>query len=238
MAQKTLLQIAQQLAPEIDIPAPQAVISSQDLNVQKLRALISATCDDLLNEYDWQALQKSSSFTTIPGQESYPFPSDIKRYISGTFFSNSTRWELEGPLTASSWEYLKVRNIAASPYTKYRIYGGLLHLMPTPGDTPTTFVFDYISNSYVRTTGGATASDFTQDSDVCLFDHRLVIYGTKKKWLESFNFDTTAATTDYIRALEFTKSQDTPSAPLSILGGRCSAPLLSSANIPDFGLGA
>lgn len=237
MAQKTLLQIAQAVTSELGFPTPQIVVSSTDTNVQKLLALIKATCDDLLQEFDWQALQKRVSFTTTSGVDSYSFPSDEERFISGTFYDQNNRWPMQGPLTAMEWEQLKVTNLTGSPFERYRVFGGKIYLFPTPGTTTYTFWYEYISNAYCTSSGGVPQSDLQQDSDIILFDHRTVVYGAKLKYLASVNMDTTAALVDYARALEYAKSSNTPARRLNIGGATQGVPLLSTTNIPDTGFG-
>jgi hypothetical protein len=231
--QKSLISLVQQLSGEMNLPQPTAVISSEDQNVKKLLALLRATCDDLLAEHDWQVLQTRYALTTSNGVDNYAFPSDIERFISATFFDETNRWPLRGPLTPSGWEWLKTTQLSSSPFERFRIQGDRLYLYPTPGASPISLAMEYVSRNYVRDgSTSAPKSDFTQDSDICVFDHRVVIYGTKVKWLASISQDTTAALVDYSRALEFSKGSDSP-APRLFLDGCPATPLLSSRNYPD-----
>jgi hypothetical protein len=236
MAQKTLLSVVQMVTSELGFPTPTTVVSSTDTNVQKLLALTRATCDDLLREYEWQALQTRYSFTTTSGVEAYPFPSDEERFISATFFDQNNRWPVQGSLTAIEWEQLQASNLVASPFERYRVFGGKLHLFPTPGADPLTFIYEYISNAYCTSSGGLPQTDLQQDSDIIRFDHRCVVYGLKLKWLASVGMDTTVALVDYARALEYAKSTDSPARRLTI-AGRSGIPMLSTLNIPDTGFG-
>jgi hypothetical protein len=236
--QKTLIQIAQQIAGEFTLPTPQAVVSSQDVNTLQILAFVRATCDDLLQERDWQFLIKRNPFTTVGGQQTYPFPTDIKRFISTSFYDVNNRWQMSGPLTATEWEQLVVSNLATSPFQRYRVFGGTIQLWPVPTSNAFTFVYEYVSNSYVLASGTTNqVQDFTQDSDVCMFDHRLVIYGAKLKFLASKGLDTTAALVDYTRALNAEKAGDTPDRVLSITRGGMGVALLSGLNVPDTGFG-
>jgi hypothetical protein len=232
MAQKTLLAIAKQITPVINLPTPQIVISATDGSTLKLLEMIRSVCDDLLKEYDWEQLVTVHSFNTFNGTNSYPFPTDIDRFISGSFFDTSRRWELEGPLTSTQWELLQTTQLASTPYQRYRVFGGQVQFYPTPTDT-FTFVYEFITQNYVL--DGATGvpkSDFTADDDICRFDHRLVIYGTKLKWLQSIGADTTAALTEYSRQLEYQKGADKPAAILDARGSD-NIGFLSTNNLPD-----
>lgn len=236
--QKTLINIVKAVCSELNLPQPSAVISSADQNVLKLLAFVRATCDDLIAEYDWQVLQTRYTFTTTNGDDTYAFPSDIERFVSGTFYDTTTRWPMAGSLTSGQWEYIKSMSLASSPFLRFRILGDQINLDPVPGATPITCALEYVSNKFVRDgTTQLTKADFESDSDVCLFDHRVVIYGTKLKFLASISQNTTAALTEFQRALDYAKGTDVPSQRLSLLGGRA-RPLLSTANIPECGFGS
>jgi hypothetical protein len=237
MATKTLLDIARAITTELGFPSPTTVVSSTDTNILKLYALIRASCDDLLREHDWQQLQKTYTFNTISGVDNYAFPADEERFISCTFYDQNNRWPMQGPLTNVEWEQIKVSNLTASPFERYRILGSKMYLFPVPGTTPHTFVYEYMSNAYCTSSGGTAQSDILQDSDLILFDHRCVIYGAKLKWLASVNLDTTAALVDYARALEYAKGANVQARTLNIAGHGAGVPLLSTANIPDTGFG-
>jgi hypothetical protein len=234
MAQKTLSQIITQVSAEMNLPAPTVVISSQVEEVQKLLAFARAVNDDLLNEHDWQCLQTRYSITTVDGQSEYDFPTDIKRWINGTFYDSTNRWEMFGPQTPRRWEWLISTNMAIGPFERFRIFDDKLQLYPTPGATAYTFNYEYVSNyPVIDGTTGDPKEDYTQDSDLCRFDHRLVVYAIKLKWLNSIGEDTTSALADYRRTLQFCKGQDTPAPQISLLGRESPYRLLSNANIPD-----
>ncbi len=233
MAQKSILSIIQTAAAELNLPPPTAVVSSYNQNTLKMLALARAVCDDLLHEFDWQQLQKAHQLTTSDGVDSYDMPSDFERFINGTFFDQTNQWPLRGPKTPGEWQWLKAGLNNGAPFERFRVYNNKLWLTPVPGSTPLNLVFEYVSNAYVKDgTTGATKSDFTQDSDVCLFDHRLMVYGVKLKFLSSIGQDTSAALTDFNRAYEFAKGSDTPAPRLS-LGPVDACPLISTANYPD-----
>jgi len=237
MAQKTLIAIAQQVATELNIPQPSAVYTSQDQNMLKILGFTRAVCDDLLAEFDWQVLKSRYSFSTVSGQEAYTFPTDIKRFLSGTFYDANNRWQMAGPKTPTEWEWLKAGNFTSGPYTQFAVFGNTVKLFPLPGSTTYTFNFEYLSAYYVKDgNSGLPKADFTQDADICIFDHRLVIYGIKLKFKASIAQDTTTALADYTRALEFAKGQDEPSPKLNLLGAT-GFRMLSNANIPDVNWG-
>ncbi len=233
MAQKTIIQICQQVAGELNLPAPQAVLSSQDQNVQKLLNLARAVGDDLVAEYDWQALQTPYQVSTVAGTDNYAFPTDIARFTAFTIWDNSTRWALRGSLTPGQWNTLRHGLIAsAPPYSRYRIMANRIYLDPVPSAVH-NLTLEYISSYFVRDAStGLPKADFTNDADVCMFDHRIMVYGMKLKFLTSIGQDTTAALSDYGRALEFAKGHDAPRQKLSLIGNQGSG-LINTSNYPD-----
>lgn len=233
MAQKSLIAIVQTVAAELNLPQPTQIVSSQDQNIQKMLALARAVSDDLLAEFDWQNLQTRYSFSTTNGVESYAFPTDIERFIGGTFFDANNRYPMWGPKTPAEWEYLKASSFVGTPFTQFRVYGDKFYISPVPGTSTFTFNFEYISKNYVLdNSSGLTKPDYTVDSDICRFDHRVMVYGIKLKWKESIGQDTGSNLTDYKRALEAAKGTDQPATTINLLGSAGFRPL-STANYTD-----
>jgi hypothetical protein len=232
MAQKSLLSLIQTISGELNLPQPTTVLSSTEKNVLKLLALTRAVMDDMLAEYDWQQLQSRYTFTAT-GAESYSLPADYERMLDATAFNASNRWPVNGPLTPAEWEWAKNNITVGSPFVRYRIYGDKFYVLPT--GTTATFNLEYISNYLVKNGNtGAAQADFTQDSDVCAYDHRVIVYGVKLKWLESIGNDTTAALADFKRALEASKGSDEPGRRLSLIGSTGGFVPITTANIPDW----
>jgi hypothetical protein len=231
--QKTILDIVKTVSAEFNLPVPTSVISSQDASVLKILALVRATCDDLVAEYDWQQLQTAYSFTTTAGIANYSLPVDVQRFTNLSFFDQSNRWKMNGPISATGWGSLKV-SPSSGPFERFRIFNNQLYLTPTPGTSPYTFNYEYVSNSYVRDgSSGLLKQDFSQDSDVCLFDHRVVVYGAKYKWLGSIGSDNSNALSEFNRALEFSKGGNMPSGKLNLGGPADDYRFISNANFAD-----
>lgn len=235
MARKTALEIFQLMCPTINLAKPQVVFSSTDSSIVKLTALLHETLDDLLREHDWQFLRREYTVTTTAGVESYPFPEDIDRFLSGTFYDRTNRWELPGSLTPSQWQNLKAWQ-SGHPFQKFTVANNQIKFYPTPGNA-ITFVCEYIANVVANSSGGIEKSVVDADSDVIVFDHRLVTSLLKLKWLTSFGLDTTSAVDDFNDTLAAIKAQETPKQIINAAGSSCQSPYISMANFPFYSPG-
>jgi hypothetical protein len=236
MAQKSIISCIQTVAAEMNLPVPQVVVTNQDKNIIKIRTMLIGACDDLLAEHDWNFLQREHAFNTTDGDAAYDFPEDYDRLIDGTLIDTSNRWSIK-PLTPVEWQ-IESNMLSVRPWESVRVFGNQIVLTPTPGPTPVTIKLNYISNHYVLDGNTYEPKEaFTQDSDIVAFDHRVIVYAVKYKWLSSIGQDTTAAWADYTRALAFAKGRDLPGKRLSLLGGSRGG-FISEANIPDTGYGS
>ena len=230
MTQKSLIQIVQAITAEMTAAQPSTVLSNTDGNIQKILALVRAACDDLTYEADWNFLQTRYTFSTVSGQENYPWPADYVRSINGTFFDATNRWPLK-IVTPTQWEIINIWNVTASPFERLRVFQGQMWFFPIPA-AAYNFVFDYISRYCVENaTTQALQPDFLSDADVCLFDYRLVVYLVKYKYLASIGEDSSTALAEYKRTLEFAKGSDLPAQRLSLI--QLNPRMLGTENVPD-----
>jgi hypothetical protein len=166
------------------------------------------------------------------GKGKYALPSDWLRQVSRTNWDKSKRWELLGPSSPQEWQWLKSSYISTGPRLRYRILGNTFQVYPQPGQSGLSLGFEYVSSNWVD----GTASRMTNDADVPLFDGRLMVLGTKKKWLETKNFDTTAVAQEYDRELQMCLGQDADMPTLSFAPQPANI-LINWNNIPDAGYG-
>jgi len=233
MGHKTVLDNIRALTPTINLPQPQTVFANVNGSIVKLRELMKAACTDLLKEHTWQILQKTASFPTVADQEEYDLPEHCDHLTALSFYDATQGKRISGSLTSTQWQYAQTAFGNNGPTKKFRLFEGTLHLSPVPTDTSTTINYEYVTSAYAKSSGGTPKSDLTEDSDIILFDHQLVIYATKLKWLEDQGHDTTAALASYNRALEHAKSRDVP-GDVIYMGRKPSSGLISTANIPDW----
>lgn len=234
MANPTFLKVIQQACGEMTLTIPQVALTSSDPGVIQLCYLLTAVCDDLLKEHNWQMLDTSYTLTTVNGTASYSLPADFYRLIDGTVMDQTNHWPLRGPKTPQEWQWIKAGLVNGGPLERWRIQGNKVQFVPTPS-TALTIALEYASAYYVIDgNSGNPKAAATQDSDFLMFDNRLLVYGLKLKYRESKGLDTTAYLVDFQRALVNTLGSDEP-APVLNAAPSDQAWYISGQNVPDGG---
>lgn len=297
---QTYLQLVQRASGELGLAVPNAVASSTSQDVIQLGYLANACGKELMEEYEWQGIDKEYRFTTdyvqttgtltdgspiitgIPDttgladtymviaegvnqdtyvltvdsssqvtmsqnatasgsvaiyfcQTKYSLPADFDRLIDRTQWDKSKHWEMLGPSSAQSWQWLKSGYISTGPRIRFRMLGGYFQIWPALASDE-YLGFEYMSNYWAQDSNGDYKAEFTADDDTCIFPDRLMTLFLKKKYFEAKGFDTTALERDFQRVLNQSKAQDGGSQTLSF-APQPSSILITWANIPDSGYG-
>ena len=166
----------------------------------------------------------------------YNMPTDYHSITPRTQWDKSKHWEMLGPEDPQQWQWLKSGYISTGPRIRWRILGGKFQTWP-PMNTQEYLGFEYRSNGWAKSLEGATKLSLTADTDTTIFPDRLMVLGTKLKFFQIKNFDTTALQQDYNRYLSVAKAEDKGSAVLSFAPYPAKV-LIGYANIPDTGYGS
>ena len=182
----TLLTLVQNATNVIGLTAPSVVIASTDPNIKTLLALAQTEGRELLERYAWPDTQLEATHTTLNAELQGVMTTIAPGYaymINNTFWNRTLTQPVPGPLNPSEWQGLKAR-VATGPYASYRIQAGNLYGYPAPsaGDT---WVFEYQSTYFCKSSGGTNQSAWAVDSDVGILDENLmelgVVWRFKKK---------------------------------------------------------
>lgn len=182
-----------------------------------------------------QAANVDGTHTLTFGKTQYSLPSDYDRLIDRTQWDKSKHWEMLGPETAQQWQWIKSGYISTGPRIRWRLLGQKFQIWPVTS-TSEYLGFEYVSNAWVTSSGGARKSSFTADDDTCMYPARLLIVMAKMKYFEIKGFDASAMTRDFIRLLNIAKAEDAGSKTLNF-ASRPSQVLIGLANIQDSGYG-
>lgn len=171
-------------------------------------------------------------------QTKYAMPSGYDRFVDNTQWDKTQHWQMLGPETQQQVQWLKSGFISTGPRVRYYLLGDKFQIWP-PLSTNEYLGFDYVSNFWVTATGGTapTKNGFTEDTDTCIFNDRLMVLALKKKWMEIKGFDTTAVYRDYRAQLDIAKANDAGSPTLAMAPTPTQI-LITHDNIPDAGYGS
>lgn len=171
----TLLTIAQDILRETKSAViPTTIIgNNQDAAKQVLEALDIAIVN-IARSFDWQQLQAEHTFNSVASTQGYNLPSDFDRIIDNTFWNTTRQRNVIGPSTPQEWRILTNATITGSTANDYfRIRDSQTLLFPTPTAVE-GFVYEYISNLIVDSSGGTGQTGWQADTDVPNVDEYLV----------------------------------------------------------------
>ena len=168
-------------------------------------------------------------------QTIYPLPFDFETITDRTHWDKTKHWEMLGPEDAQQWQWLKSGYISTGPRVRWRILGGTFQIWP-PMNTQEYLGFEYRSNAWAQSASGTAQQSLVNDTDISLFDSRIMVIYTKLKYFQVKGFDTTSLLQDYQRYLSIAKAND-KGAPNLSFNPNPSKVLIGWANIPDTGYG-
>lgn len=177
---KTLLQLAQAVATEIQVPPPGAVVGLTDPSPRRMVRYANKAVDMLARAVDWNVLRREHTLTAVAGGvQADAFPADFGRMVPQTMWDRTGGRPLKGPVPAYQWQRLTTHGGSGPAFT---IRGATLHVLPSMKGGE-TLAYEYISGNVVESTTGVGKSSFTVDTDVNRLDDELVILAMVVDWL-------------------------------------------------------
>lgn len=232
MALTTLLQIVQRAADEMGVPRPSAVAGNTDLQAQQLYAFANAVGADLAECHPWTALQTNYTLTTVAGQSDYPLPADFAGFVADTMWDRSHHWRLLGPDTPQMDRALRDSGLTSPVYRRFRRFGSVIRINPTPTVNGETLGYEYVSNAWARSSGGAAQSEFAADTDTTIWPGRLLVDGLKVKYMAAKGMYADPLRDDFEARRDRLVAADLGNGTLDMGGGDDLVPI-SNPGIPD-----
>lgn len=172
----TLATLCQAAARQLNLPAPQAFVSSVDDTAALLLRLATEEGVSLMRRCAWQALVAEKTFTTVAADEQVDaIPSDYDRMIPETMFNRGTRRRVAGPLSAEEWQQTKATLVTYVNPT-FRMRGDTILMSPNP-PAGEVIAYEYVSKNFCKSAAGVTQADWVADNDVSRLDEGLMTLG-------------------------------------------------------------
>lgn len=161
-------------------------------------------------------------------------PPDWERGINRTQWDRTMRWEMRGPQSPQSDQWVRSGIVATGPRRMYRPIGGSFRIWPSPAatDAGSQLVSEYISSNWVLDAGGNPKIRFTADADTCVFPDDVMVTGLKYLFFATKGFETSALYKMWHEATQVAIATDGPSPTLDM--DRTRFPIfLSPSNVQD-----
>lgn len=207
MATEPILEIVREVASNLGIGRPNTATGSTDPQIVQLVSLASKVVQELCRSYDWQELIQECSFVTTGTEDQgklvggiIPAGKPLRKIINNTLYNRTTRYEIGGPVSPSTWQGVKAVNTAAGFYAAFRLRGNHLLMTPPPAAGQSVY-FEYVTENPISNAGGDTFKlKFDKDDDFPLVDSTLVKLGLAWRWKAAKGFDYAEDFNDYERA--------------------------------------
>jgi hypothetical protein len=160
----TIATVIQNVANEAGYTVESSIFTSTETTTKQLLAIAQRINRDIFEAYPWPKCYASGSITLVGGQATYALPAAFSNYQYETFWNQSTRWRVLGPMTPQ--EYAEIVGFGVEPtiYQRFQIRGmsnNELLISPTPSATNNgnVLIFEYIADRSVmpKTWSASTA---------------------------------------------------------------------------------
>jgi hypothetical protein len=188
---------------------------------------------------DMVATGSVTGTTLTFAKDTYPEPAAFDRFINGTAWDRTNRWELIGPDSPQLDEFHRSGIVTTGPRRHFRQVGNLsagnYRLWPPPQtvDTPFQIAWEYITLAWAKNASGTLITKMTADDDVPILDSQAIVMDVKWRFLEAKGIPTASSmqveAQDYISQLIARDG----GAPTLNVGRRFSPYLISSWNVQD-----
>jgi hypothetical protein len=223
----SLLTIITGACNQLNIAQPTAVIAASDLQTKQLLAMSRTECRELMRRFDWQALTKEVTFSTVATEIQTTLTTaapDFYRYINGTMWNRTRFWQVGGPLTEEEWQRRKAAAAAVGVRNYFRIRGSQILFFPTPKAGDNVY-FEYISSKWCQSALLVAQTDWALDTDTALLDEEVIRLGVVWRFLKAKGLDYSEEFRTYENSLNDIFSPD---------GGRQSIDMTGSSEYPIY----
>jgi len=214
----TLLTIVQSACNRVGLPAPTSVINNEDQTAKQMLAFANEAGEELKNVFDWQALRREATFTTVAAETQTTLSSiasDLDRIVPETVFDRTARLPLFGPYPPAQWQKLK-STLVAAVRSVWTLRNNTILMHPTPA-AGSTIALEYITTKWALAVDGTTGKTaFTVDTDTSIVGEELTILSVIWRFKKAKGLDYDEDFRSYQYALARKQAQETPAQDLRL----------------------
>ena len=166
--------VIQNVANEAGYTVESNIFTSTETTTKQLLAIAQRINRDIFEAYPWPKCYAAGSITLVDGQSTYPLPAAFSNYQYETFWNQSTRWRVLGPISEQDYAQLQGYGLMPTIYQRFQIRGlgnNELFISPTPGANTAgqVLIFEYIADRSVVPRTWAASTAFAANS-YCIFN--------------------------------------------------------------------
>jgi len=171
----TLLELVNEAAIDIGLPATTSVMASTDPQIKLLRRCATAEAKSLSSRHNWQALLTEQTFVTLAAaqQTTYAIPTDFDRMIPESMFNRTINRSISGPVDSNMWQSIQ-STLVTTVYPAFRFRENFIDITPTPS-AGQTVAYEYITRNWGFNT--IYLSAWSADTDTYRLNDESMIQG-------------------------------------------------------------
>ena len=163
----SLATVIQNVANEAGYTVESNILTSTETTTKQLLAITNRINRNIFEAYPWPKCYATSSITLVAGQATYALPAAFSHYQYETFWNQSTRWRVLGPISEQDWAQIQGYGLLPTIYQRFQIRGLTnteLLITPTPQTSGQVIIFEYIADRSVVPKTWITTTAFAAGS--------------------------------------------------------------------------
>lgn len=163
----SLATVIQNVANEAGYTVESNILTSTETTTKQLLAITNRINRNIFEAYPWPKCYATSSITLVAGQATYALPAAFSHYQYETFWNQSTRWRVLGPISEQDWAQIQGYGLLPTIYQRFQIRGlsnTELLISPTPQTSGQVIIFEYIADRSVIPKTWVTTTAFAAGS--------------------------------------------------------------------------
>lgn len=196
----SVLQVAQKAALRLGLEVPSVLFTNTTRTWLEIQLMVNDCAQQILDEYDWQALKKVHTIQGDGTAEDFPMPADYDRMVRDAHMWTNFMpfWNAQNVGSVDSWLAMESSNFFAMVVPMWIIFNNEFHVRPSLAATD-TLKFFYVSNYIVKDDGSTvgTVTEFTADTQSFVLPERLLTHCLVYNWKMQKGMDYSADLQQY-----------------------------------------
>lgn len=164
--------VIRNVADEAGYTVESNILTSTETTTKQLLAIANRINRDIFEAFPWPKCYAQGRITTVAGQATYALPAAFSMYQYETFWNQSTRWRVLGPISEQDYAQIEGYGVLPTVYQRFQIRGlgnNELLISPTPGTSGQIMIFEYIADRSVVPKTWTTGTVFAANA-YCIYN--------------------------------------------------------------------